>query len=49
MKIAIGKYKTVHNTSSKAKSDVWEKFCVVIDSGNNFISGFAACNSAKRC
>ena len=47
-KIASGEYQIVDNTSSRAKSDVWEKFGVIKDCENNVVSGFAACKKCQK-
>lgn len=45
-KEASGEYVLVDNTSSRAKSDVWEKFGVIREDENNIFNGFAA---RKKC
>ena len=47
-KIASGECQIVDNTSSRAKSDVWDKFGVIKNSENNIVSGFAACKKCQK-
>ena len=47
-KLVSGEYEIVDNPSSRARSDVWEKFGMVQDQENNIVSGYAVCKKCKK-
>jgi len=47
-KISSGEYSIGNNCSSRAKSNVWEAFGVVLDEENYQVAGFAACKRCKK-
>lgn len=48
VKLQSGEYKLADNSSSRAKSKVWEHFGVIIDEENNQVAGFAACKKCRK-
>ena len=46
--VARGGYQIMFNTSSKAKSDVWEDSGALKEYENNTVSVFAACKKSPR-
>ena len=43
-----GEHKLAENSSTRAKSKVWEHFGVIIDEENNQVAEFAACKKCRK-